>query len=88
MAYSPKSHCQCDVCCIEESPIVAADGLLFKCHLKGESYIPIEVVEFSNFISSIQKRISTIEKRRRTISVSFMDWYLCLQAFSQNLKFL
>ena len=77
MAQSRSSQCRCDFCCIEESPIVAADGLLFKCCLKGESYIPTEVVEFNELIRSLQKRVSAIETRRRTLSVSihsFLVW--------------
>lgn len=69
MLEDTNAQCKCDICCIEESPIVAVEGLLFHCCVNGESYIPTEVVEFNELIKSLQKRLAAIEARRRSFSV-------------------
>ena len=76
MDQHPDTQCRCEFCSIEEDPIFAADGLLFHCSVKGESYIPTEVVEFSELIKSLQKRISAIGAHRRS-SISVSVLHLC-----------
>ena len=75
MPQDTNEQCSCDFCCIKECPIVAVDGLLFRCCVNGESYIPTEVVEFNELIRSLQKRLAAIETRRRSFSVSIFHVY-------------
>ena len=75
LAKDAGTQCECDFCSMEESPIVASDGLLFRCRMKGESHIPTEVVEFSELIGSLEKRIAAIETRRRSLSVKVIHLF-------------
>ena len=62
--------CSCSICCIDEMPIVAADGLLFRCSVNGGSYIPTEIVRLNELIQLLQKKIKDISERKRSFSVS------------------
>eukprot|EP00112_Aurelia_sp_Birch-Aquarium-sp1_P025082 Seg817.5 transcript_id=Seg817.5/GoldUCD/mRNA.D3Y31 product="Calcium homeostasis endoplasmic reticulum protein" protein_id=Seg817.5/GoldUCD/D3Y31 len=65
---SGDQECKCDFCCVEEAPIVASDGFLFRCSVKDTSYIPVEIIELNEFIRSLQKRIAKIAERGRSVS--------------------
>eukprot|EP00112_Aurelia_sp_Birch-Aquarium-sp1_P007473 Seg1815.4 transcript_id=Seg1815.4/GoldUCD/mRNA.D3Y31 product="hypothetical protein" protein_id=Seg1815.4/GoldUCD/D3Y31 len=66
---SGDQECKCDFCCVEEAPIVASDGFLFRCSVKDTSYIPVEIIELNEFIRSLQKRIAKIAERGRSVSL-------------------
>ena len=70
MAKEGSSKCGCNVCNVEEMPIVAADGMLFRCCMKNNSYIPTEMVDLNELIAALQKQISVASTRRRALSVS------------------
>ncbi|XP_065052088.1 uncharacterized protein LOC135681499 isoform X2 [Rhopilema esculentum] len=62
--------CSCNICCLEEMPIVAADGLLFRCAVNGGSYIPTEIVHLNELVQLLQRKIKDISERKRSYSAS------------------
>ncbi len=66
-------QCGCDTCCKEDMPIVAAGGMLFRCCLKGQSYIPTEMIEHGDLIEALENRINSNTVRRRANSVSLFS---------------
>eukprot|EP00794_Sanderia_malayensis_P012957 gene12957-14287_t len=65
MAKGTAIDCSCEVCCMENLPIIAADGLFFRCCIKAGTYIPTEMIDQDDLIESLKMQIKRNAARRR-----------------------
>ena len=69
---------------IDKQPIVCADGLMMKCCIIDNSYVPQEMIGYDDFIGSVKRAID-IAKTPDCSPVSNYNLTKCFQLFAYTL---